>query len=383
MPRRAKATDRNSNREPDMLRLDDGDPAHAHAPARRRLAASPRPSVATAAVLPTTIDTPGFQSFTAIDAGLYSFSIFGAQGGLGGGGAGGLGAGVSGEFTLTAVETVLIAIGGRGFAGGGPIGGGGPGGAGGGGGTFVVAPGNTPLLIAGGGAGGSFRGAGGGAGGASGANGGDGGMGGAAGFPGSAGGTAGAGGGSTGGSAGGGGGGFDSTGDGDNGGRAYPILTGGYGGGDPSGGFGGGGGYSGGGSGSQGDGYGGGGGGGSFLAAGVIDPVFMAGVNAGDGSVQIGIVVTPPNGIYPRTGHPHPIRRRPRRAARATPPRALSRGLALRASHPRQREDRGRVGHLRLRLAADFVQPGVPRAPRRTRRPRSHVLEVMSVDRLA
>ena len=69
--------------------------------------------------------------------GSYQILAFGAQGGNA---AGGLGAEIGGDFTLTAGESLQIAVGG--------IGGGG------GGGSFVISPGNAPLVIAGGGGGG-------------------------------------------------------------------------------------------------------------------------------------------------------------------------------------------------------------------------------------
>jgi len=181
-------------------------------------------SVATASALPTTIDTPGFQTFTADDAGLYKILAFGAQGGGGFGVAGGLGAEVGAVFTLTAGETLRIAAGGMGASTGDE------GGGGGGGGSFLVGPGDTPLVIAGGGGGSSFSGAGGGI--------------------------------------------F--------GGSGYPGLAGG--------GFSGGGGF-------------GAGDGGVFLATGATDPIIVAGVNAGNGSVVIGAVV-PPNS--PETPIPEP-----------------------------------------------------------------------------
>jgi hypothetical protein len=77
----------------------------------------------------------------------YEIIAFGAQGGgedlFGSSGLseGGKGAAIGGNFSLTAGEVLQIAVGGAGsFSDGG-----------GGGGSFVVGPGNTPLVIAGGG----------------------------------------------------------------------------------------------------------------------------------------------------------------------------------------------------------------------------------------
>jgi hypothetical protein len=85
------------------------------------------------------------------ETGLYQIVAFGAQGGSGVGGfgfvsAGGRGAEIGGNFILTAGEVLQIAVGGAGSDS--------PSFCGGGGGTFVVGPGNMPLVIAGGGAGG-------------------------------------------------------------------------------------------------------------------------------------------------------------------------------------------------------------------------------------
>jgi hypothetical protein len=218
----------------------------------------------------------------------YQILAFGAQGGNAAGeglaAAGGLGAENGGDFTLTAGETLQLAVGGaggNGFAGGG------------GGGSFVVGPGNTPLVIAGGGGGGGifFEGR--------------------FPFPGGGrltgldggpifngiptGGTGGNGGPASGLVAGGGGGGgFFSAGgsNGGIGGAAFPDLTGGISGGGFGGGggaaigAGGGGGYSGGAGGFGAAGGGGpGGGGGSFDAG--ADQILVADFRTGNGEVII------------------------------------------------------------------------------------------------
>src|SRR6202047_3634406 len=88
--------------------------------------------------------------FTVPTSDTYQILAFGAQGGnsqsfTDGIGAGGRGAEIGGDFSLTAGETLQIAVGGAGGGGSFPGNGGG-----GGGGSFVVGPGNTPLVIAGG-----------------------------------------------------------------------------------------------------------------------------------------------------------------------------------------------------------------------------------------
>ena len=96
--------------------------------------------------------TGSLVDFTVPITGTYQILAFGAQGGNAIGsnvvGMGGSGAEIGGTFTLTASEVLQIAVGG---AGGSQTGGGG----GGGGGSFVVGPGNMPLVIAGGGGGGA------------------------------------------------------------------------------------------------------------------------------------------------------------------------------------------------------------------------------------
>jgi len=90
--------------------------------------------------------TGSLVTFTVPIKGTYQIIAFGAQGGgsMTGQhfGVGGLGAEFGGNFNLTAGEILEIAVGGAGS------------GIGGGGGSFVVGPGNAPLVIAGGGGGG-------------------------------------------------------------------------------------------------------------------------------------------------------------------------------------------------------------------------------------
>jgi hypothetical protein len=236
------------------------------------------------------IYTGKLDTFTVPETGTYQIVAFGAQGGdsmFPGviSGTGGRGAEIGGDFSLTAGDALQIAVGGAGADG--------EGGAGGGG-TFVIGPGNAPLVIAGGGGGGGFSGPVGvpGQGGLTGPDGGGGN------FGQGAGGTGGNGGGGT---EGGGGGGFFSAGTngskGDGGG-AFPGLAGGAG--PSSGGFGGGGGggghSAGGGGGYSGGGgtfaHGGGlgitdpgGGGGSFNAG--TDQISVADLQTGNGEVVI------------------------------------------------------------------------------------------------
>jgi hypothetical protein len=223
--------------------------------------------------------------FKVLTTDCYQILALGAQGGSGSFagniGAGGRGAEIGGDFRLTAGEILQVAVG--------DAGGDGGGGGGGGGGSFVVGPGNVPLVIAGGGGGGGatqgipLPGQGG-------LTGPDGG--------GSGGGTGGSGGaGSIFIGGGGGGGGFFSAGGsspfgGATGGGAFPDLAGGSigggfgGGGGGLGGAGGGGGYSGGGGGIRGlMGNGSGGGGGSFDAG--TDQILMADFQTGNGEVII------------------------------------------------------------------------------------------------
>jgi PEP-CTERM motif len=88
-------------------------------------------------------DTGSIVSFTVPTSGVYEIDAFGAQGGVNAGISGpsaGLGAEASGEFNLTANETVSILVGGQGGNGSGLDGGGG-----GGGGSFVALANVTSL----------------------------------------------------------------------------------------------------------------------------------------------------------------------------------------------------------------------------------------------
>ncbi len=203
-------------------------------------------------------------TFEAPAAGTYEITAYGAQGGtstagdLNGFSTGGLGAEVGGYFTLTAGQTLSIAVGGAGAGTGGF-------GYGGGGGSSFVTFDTSPLVIAGGGGGGGLWGNGGP--GLVGNNGGSGFS--NAGGNGGTGGTGGSGGGTDEYETAGGGGGFYSnggSGDGPNGGSGFPGLAGGANlDGQGNGGFGGGGGGCGlGGNGGGGGGYSGGGAGGSM-----------------------------------------------------------------------------------------------------------------------
>jgi hypothetical protein len=91
-------------------------------------------------------DTGSIVTFIVPATGTYDITAVGAGGGGGEGGLGGAGASVADSFSLSAGETLSILVGGEG-------GDGGAFGPGGGGGTFVIAPGNVPLLIAGAGGG--------------------------------------------------------------------------------------------------------------------------------------------------------------------------------------------------------------------------------------
>lgn len=238
--------------------------------------------------------TGSLVDFTVPATGSYQITAFGAQGGNTNNGLGGRGAEIGGDFSLTAGEVIEIAVGGAGASTSFSNGGGG-----GGGGSFVVGPGNMPLVIAGGGGGAGtniFNINHPGQGGLTGPDGG-----------GNGGGIGGNGGGGGGINGGGGGGGFLSAGGsppfGATGGGAFPGLAGGA----PGGGFGGGGGteaIGAGGSGGGGGGYsggagaghaasggGGGGGGGSFDAG--IDQILMADYQTGNGEVVITEVAAP------------------------------------------------------------------------------------------
>src|SRR5215471_7269692 len=89
--------------------------------------------------------TGSLVTFTAPIKGTYQIIAFGAQGGnisvAGVVGPGGRGAEIGGNFSLTAGEALQIAVGGAGGNAAGPNAGGG--------GSFVVGPGNTPLIVAG------------------------------------------------------------------------------------------------------------------------------------------------------------------------------------------------------------------------------------------
>jgi PEP-CTERM motif len=253
--------------------------------------------------------TGSLVDFTVPTTDTYQILALGAEGGStdfqGIVSAAGKGAEIIGDFSLTAGETLQIAVGGAGSNAPNGVRGAG----GGGGGTFVIAPGDVPLVIAGGG-GGAGSGPGGvfvpGGGGLTGPDGG-GTNGGTGGNGGGVGGSLGGGGGGGGiFSAGGGGGLFEGT-----GGGAFPDLTGGtvgggFGGGGGAGipplgegGAGGGGGYSGGGGGVRGAAaVGGGGGGGSFDAG--IDQILVADFRAGNGEVvitEIGAAVPEPGSM--------------------------------------------------------------------------------------
>jgi hypothetical protein len=225
-------------------------------------------------------------TFTVPTTDNYQILAFGAQGGsanlFGNFAPGGQGAEIGGDFSLTAGETLQIAVGGAGMGGGG------------GGGSFVVGPGNTPLVIAGagGGGGGILHAPLPGQGGLTGPDGGAGAI--VNGVPNGGTGGNGGGGGPIAGGGGGGGGGFFSAGDNGagTGGGAFPELTGGVNGGGFGGGggaaigAGGGGGYSGGGGG-----FGSlregspGGGGGSFDAG--TDQILAADFRTGNGEIVI------------------------------------------------------------------------------------------------
>lgn len=263
------------------------------------LALSATVATASATPVPFVDTTPGSTTFTAPSTGTYDIVAFGAQGGN----SGGLGAEISGDFVLTAGETLTVAVGGSGGDGtvvpiisGGHAIGSYSGGSGGGGGSFVVGPNSTPLVIAGGGGGGGGPG-----------QTGTSGQGGSFGGPREGGGVNG-----SGGQFFGGGGGFYTAGAGgspgySSGGGAYPGLAGGSGvvtqdGSGGNGGFGGGGtcctgsgagghfiASNGGGGGYSGGAGGFGAGGSGSFDAGLIDPnlLLVGGVNSGNGFVTI------------------------------------------------------------------------------------------------
>jgi len=246
--------------------------------------------------------TGAVQSFPVLVSGEYSLDVFGASGGNSAHAVGGLGAEVSGDIVLTAGETLTLFVGGPGQNGL-------EGGTGGGGGGFVFL-GTDVLAVAGGGGGASFRidggagqagTAGGAGGGASGGAGGASGSGGGGGTYRVANGGGGAGVASGAAGYGGDGAGIDS-GSGakfPNGGSYHNVSGGGFGGGGAGGGEGGGGGggFSDGGGGSSDfpkvD-LGSGGGGGSYLPSLFTNPILTAGVNSGDGSIDIELLKAVP-----------------------------------------------------------------------------------------
>ena len=102
----------------------------------------------------------GIQTWMVPTTGTYRITAWGAEGAVGtyGGGThavglGGLGAEISGEFQLTAGDSLKILVGQQGVAPAHNAYGHQPGG--GGGGTFVTTPSNAPLIVAGGGGGGN------------------------------------------------------------------------------------------------------------------------------------------------------------------------------------------------------------------------------------
>lgn len=241
-----------------------------------------------ASALPITTNfafTGALTSYRAPATGLYTIIAQGARGGHGFPNTGGRGARIGGDIQLMVGDLLTIAVGGAGRS---------DSAGGGGGGSFVVGPGGAPLVIAGGGGGAGLAVIDPAADASVGEAGTDGigrlfGAGGVAGGGGARGGrnTSGAG-----------GAGF--AGDGEdtsfaNGGGGFPSLLGGIGHGSPGarGGFGGGGGgdHGGGGgggySGGGGGGTSGGGGGGSFLIGSALNPIRLAGVSTGDGSISI------------------------------------------------------------------------------------------------
>ena len=107
---------------------------------------------------PVTFDYTGsLQTYTVQTSGMYEIEALGAEGGLEyyrfrSDAYGGAGADITGQFALQASEQLAIVVGHHGYNGASGFAQYGAGG--GGGGTFVVGPGDTPLLIAGGGGGG-------------------------------------------------------------------------------------------------------------------------------------------------------------------------------------------------------------------------------------
>ncbi|MFN7132468.1 MAG: Ig-like domain-containing protein [Myxococcales bacterium] len=94
-----------------------------------------------------TVDGSGIQRWTVPTSGTYRIEVWGAQGVSGmSGREGGYGARMRGDFNLTAGQVLKVLVGQMGTA---VV----PGSGGGGGGSFVTLADNTPLIIAGGGAG--------------------------------------------------------------------------------------------------------------------------------------------------------------------------------------------------------------------------------------
>jgi hypothetical protein len=268
-----------------------GDRTSKGANRRIRLLCALAPLLAGTAAQADTFLTPGLQTFTVPDTGIYDITAFGAQGGSGGvSGVGSFGNEIGGSVTLTQGEVLTIIVGRQGDPG--ANGGGG----GGGGGSFVAydaasgsvpGPNAKPLVVAGGGGG---RGGvltlcacgGGGGGGGGGYEGGSGGVSGA-------------------GSNGGSGGGFTNIGSGLGGGGGGQSFANGGSGGDDGVGGGGAGGFGGGGGGggltSGSVSVSNGGGGTSFLDISVMPLANSNGVQAGNGKVEISFVSAAPGPI--------------------------------------------------------------------------------------
>jgi hypothetical protein len=116
---------------------------------------SSHPSAEAAPVVFDFTFTGSIVDFAVPTTDTYQLLAFGAQGGDSAfGGTGGRGAEIGGDFSLTAGDALQIAVGGAGMSSN-------DGGGAGGGGTFVIGPGNAPLVIAGGGGGGGIFGPGG------------------------------------------------------------------------------------------------------------------------------------------------------------------------------------------------------------------------------
>ncbi|MGO8756187.1 MAG: IPTL-CTERM sorting domain-containing protein [Gallionellaceae bacterium] len=98
---------------------------------------------------PSVSVTGGIQTWTVPATGTYRITAIGAQGAAGdaSGDVGGRGASITGDFSLTAGQTLKLVVGQQGLGQGSAVS------AGGGGGSFVVSAANVPMLIAGGGGG--------------------------------------------------------------------------------------------------------------------------------------------------------------------------------------------------------------------------------------